>query len=242
MLIWRFVPRVAVGLLVVTTLGLSGCGSGGQPNGSSSGTPSANPQPAAAPTNPPGEYDISRIAQLANQFPSGYSVTPIPRTTLTQQQADNFGDMIKKFGFTIDPPRCEAMLNSLHLIAGTEMQGLAAKGPQEIMVVAMQVPQPLPLGGDYSCRHIAISAPSGVQGTADRLPGPAISGATVVGVKEHLNITASGDSKTIDQYMYVATLGDKTAATVSGQSDKGEFDSGPLETLLVKAVTALRGH
>jgi Domain of unknown function (DUF5642) len=228
MLIRRSVLRVAVGLLVVTTLGLSGCASNGQP--------------AAGPTNPPGGYDISRIDQLANQFPPGYSVTPIPPTTLTQEQADEFGDMIKKFGFTVDPPQCSAALKSLQLVGGTKLQGLSAKGPQDIAVVAAQAPQPIPSPptGD-SCSHIAFTSNVG-HGTADRVPGPAISGVTTVGVKMHIDITVSGSSTTMDQQMYIAALGDRTAVTVTGQSVTGQSDAQPLEALLVKAVTAVRGH
>jgi hypothetical protein len=140
----RSVARVAVGLLVVTALGLSGCTSGGQPHSSSSGTSSTKARPAAVPTNPPGEYDISRIDQLANQFPPGYSVTPIPRRTLTQEEADNFGDAFKKFGMTFDPPQCNAALKSVHVVAGSQLQGLNATGPQDIAVIAAQSPQPKP--------------------------------------------------------------------------------------------------
>lgn len=223
------------------TLGVSGCASGGQPHSSSSGTSSASGQPAAGPAKSAGGYDISRIAQLANQFPAGFSVTPIPRTTLTQEQADNFGDMVTKLGIVIDPPQCEALMKSVRLIGGSQLQGLRGSGPQEITVIAMQFPQPTPLpGGGDNCGHITVTAP-GVDGTADRLPAPAISGATTTGVKEHLNITTAGVSQTMDQYMYIAMLGDKTGVSVTSQSDKGPSDTQPLEKLLVKGVAAVRG-
>jgi hypothetical protein len=221
-----FVPRVAAGLLVAVSLGVSGCSSGGQS--------------ATGPGNPSGGYDISRIDQLANQFPSDFTVTPIPQTTLTQEQADNFGDMFKKFGMTIDPPQCETTLKTFRAVANTQLQGLAAKGPQDITVIAMQAPQAFPPSGGDNCSHITLSA-SGIQGTADRIPGPAISGATTLGIKEHVNVTISSNSKTLDMYMYIATFGDKTGVAVTSQSDKGQSDTKLLDGLLVKGVAAVRG-
>jgi Domain of unknown function (DUF5642) len=237
MFIRRSAPRVAVGFLVVTTLGLPGCASGGQPHTSSS--PSAKAQPAAVPTKPSGEYDISRIAQLANQFPPGYSVTPIPRRTLSQDEADNFGGQFKKFGMTVDPPQCNAALKSVHVVAGSQLQGLSATGPQDIAVIGAQSPQPKPSSPVIEgCDHIVLTAPGKETGTADILPGPAISGVTTNGMKMHLDITLpDGASKTMDLLMYMAALGDKTAVTVTGQSD-----TQLLEALLVKAVTAVRGQ
>jgi hypothetical protein len=214
------------------TLGSAGCASGGQPSSSGSG----------ASTNPAGNYDISRITQLDSQFPPGYSVSPIPRKTLTQQEADDFGGMLKKFGFTVDPPQCSSALKQLQVVGGTQLQGLSAKGPQEVAVVAVQAPTPISAApsGD-SCGHITFMSDFG-HGTADRLPGPAISGATTVGVKMHVDIALPGASKTMDQQIYLASLGDRTAITVTGQSETGKSDTQLLEALLIKAVTAVRGH
>jgi hypothetical protein len=238
MRIGRSVARVAVGMLVVMPFGLSGCSSGAQPHSSSSGAPSTDAQPAAVPKEPPGGYDISRIAQLSNQFPPGYSVTPIGPITLTQEQADLFIGFTKKLGSTFDPPQCAEALKHPMVLAGSKVQGLAAHGPQEIMVAMAQTAQPIPTFVPVdACKHVTFNEPGKLQGTVDHLPAPTIDGVTTICLKVHLDITESGISKTIDQYQYQAALSDQTGVEVTGQSD-----TQLLEGLLTKAVTAVRGH
>lgn len=234
----RSVPRVAVGLLVVTTLGLAGCASGGQPHSSSSGAPSSKSQPAAAPKEAPGGYDISRITQLASQFPSGFSVTPFGPITLTQEQADSFSGLTKKLGSTFDPPQCATVLKHPNILAGGKVQGLAAHGPQEITVAAAQSPQPIPTVVPVdACKHVTFNEPGTLQGTVDHLPAPTIEGVTTICLKVHLDITEAGISKTVDQYLYSAALTDQTGVQVTGESD-----TQLLESLLTKAAAAIRGQ
>jgi hypothetical protein len=231
--------RVGAALLAAVTVGvgLAGCGSGGQSHPSSSAA-STSATSATVSNEPSGGYDISRISALANQFPPGFTTTPIPRTTLTQQQADSFAGLAKQFPFTFDPPTCAALLKRPHILAGTELQGLVATGPQRITVVAAQSPQPIEnnLGSD-ACNHVTFNAPGSAQGTADRIPGPSIDGVPTVGIKLHLDITLPSLSKSMDQYLYLAVLSNKTGVDLEGESD-----TQLLESLLVKAVTAIRGH
>ena len=222
-------------MLVVTTLGLSGCGSSGQHSGN--GAPSSTSKPAAAPTQPP-DFDISRIAQLANEFPPDFTVTPIGPITLTQEQVDSFAGLTKKLGATIDPPQCATALKHPHMLVGSVVQGFAAGGPQDIMVAAAHTPQPVPtVVPSDECKHLTMNEPGKLQGTVDRLPSPTIDGLTIIAHKVHLDITEPGASKTVDQYQYQAVLSDRTGVEVTGASD-----TQLLESLLTKAVTAIRGH
>jgi Domain of unknown function (DUF5642) len=229
---------VCAALLTAVTagVGLPGCGSDGQPR--PAGSPASAPTSAASPAGPPAGYDISRIAQLANEFPPGYSVSPVGPITLSQEQADSFVGMVKKLGSTFEPRQCAEVLKHPTALAGSTIQGFQASGPQQIMVAAAQTAQPVPsVVPPAECDHVTFNDPGKVQGTVDRLPPPAIDGATVVVVKVHVEATDSGISKTLDQYQYQATLNDRTGVDVSGESD-----THLLESLLGKAVMAVRGR
>jgi hypothetical protein len=190
------------------------------------------------PAGPPGGYDISRIAQLGNEFPSAYSVSPIGPIMLTQEQADSFMGMVKELGSTMKPPQCAAVLQHPIALAGSKMQGFAASGPQDIMVAAAESAQAVPsVVPPDECKHTTFNEPGKLQGTVDHLPSPSIDGATVIVLKVHVEATESGMSKTIDQYQYQAALNDRIGVVVSGASD-----TELLESLLNKAVTAVRGH
>jgi Domain of unknown function (DUF5642) len=229
--------RVGIAVLAVVTLAgaSAGCGSSGQHSGN--GATSSTSKPAAAPTQPP-DYDISRIGQLANEFPPDFSVTPIGPITLTQEQVDSFAGLTKKLGSTIEPAQCATALKHPHMLVGSVVQGFAAGGPQEIMVAAAHTPQPIPaIVQRDDCKHMTFNEPGKLQGTVDHIPPPTIDGLTVVAHKVHLDITEPGISKTVDQYQYQVALSDRTGVEVTGESDIQL-----LESLLTKAVTAIRGH
>jgi hypothetical protein len=224
-------------------VGLAGCGSGSQPSSSSSSSqsssaPSASPTPLALPAEPPGGYDISRIAQLANEFPPDFKVSPIGPITLTQEQADRLVGAMKKVGSTANPPQCAVALKQPNVLAGSKVQGFAARGPQELMVAAAHAAQPVPTYVPVdACKHMTFNEPGKLQGTVDHLPSPPIDGVTVIVLKVHLEVTEGGESKTVDQYQYQAPLSDQTGIEVMGESDPQM-----LEGLLTKAITAVRGH
>jgi hypothetical protein len=236
--------RMSAALLVtlVAGVGLAGCGSGGQSaspsGGQSPSSTSSGPKPLSLPAEPPSGYDISRIAQLANAFPPDFKVTPIGPITLTQEQADRAMGAMKKLGSTYNPPECDQLLKHPITLAGSKMQGFAARGSQEIMVAAAQSAQPVPTFMPVdACKHVTFDEPGKVKGTVDHLPSPPIDGLTVIVLKVHVEVTEAGTSKTLDQYQYQAPLSDRTGVVVMGSADPQL-----LEGLLTKAVTAIRGH
>ncbi|WIM87347.1 DUF5642 family protein [Candidatus Mycobacterium wuenschmannii] len=226
--------RTGVAMLAVATL--ASCSSKTPKPSSPPSTPSAAKTTTTKPAEPPGGYDIGRIANLANQLPPGFTTTEIPRTTLTKEQADSAAGLEKQFAFTFDPPQCNTMLKPTGVEAGSESQGLQAQGPQQLMIMAVRTAQPLPdtiLGA--GCDRVAFSSQEGARGTAERLGGPAIDGVTTAAVKVHLDFAVADFSKTIDRLSYFALLGDKTAVLIDGEKDPQL-----LEDLLVKAVAAIR--
>lgn len=228
---------VRIGLVMLAVAALTSCGSNSpKANGPHSTSSTANPPPKAL-VEPPGGYDIGRIANLANQFPPGFTVTPVPRTTLTKEQADSVAGLSKQFAFTFDPPQCNTVLKPAGVEAGAVSQGLLAHGPQtEVTVIATQTSQPIPdtvVGA--GCSHVAFKSQDTARGTADVLAGPAIDGASTSAVKVHLDFATPGFSKSIDRLTYVAALSGKTAVVVDSESNPQL-----LADLLVKAVAVIR--
>jgi hypothetical protein len=234
MLIANSVVRIGLAMLAA---GLTSCGSNSPKANGPQSTPSATKvPPATVLAEPPGGYDIGRIANLATQLPPGFTVTQIPRTTLTKEQADSIAGLSKQFAFTFDPAHCNTVLKPAGVDAGSVSQGLVAHGPQEVTVVAAQSPQAIPdtvVGA--GCSHVTFKSQDTAQGTADRLPGPAIDGASTSAVKVHLDFATPTFSKSIDRLTFFAALSDKTAVVVDGESNPQL-----LADLLVKAVAAIR--
>src|SRR5690349_919237 len=125
--------RAAVVLLLGATVasGLAGCGSGGKSATQSSSSTSTS--------EPPGGFDISRIDQLGLKLPAEDEATPIPHTTVNQDEANHLAGMRKEFVY--DPPQCGAVLSkSTHLTAGSQVQGVAVRKPQQIVILAVESP------------------------------------------------------------------------------------------------------
>ena len=212
-------------------------------NGSRSST-SSHGGTQSAPAEPPGGYDISRIAALANDFPPGYTVTPIPRTVLTQKMVDDANGFVGAGKPLFDPPQC-AMQHRGNLVEGAVMQGVTAHGPtglpgralpQFVMVLATHTEQPIhaskPAPG---CDHVSVTM-DGANGTDERVSGPTITGVPTEGVKTHW-VSAPITGQPEDTYIYIALLSNKTLIQVTGKNDPQL-----LQDLLVKAVSAIRGQ
>lgn len=228
---------VRFGVAMLAAAAVTSCGPGGpKANGPHSTSSTAKPSSTVL-AEPPGGYDIGRITNLANQLPPGFTVTQIPRTTLTKEQADSIAGLSKQFAFTFDPPQCNTLLKQSGVEAGAVTQGLLAHGPQiEVTITATQAAQAIPnpaMGG--GCSHVAFTSQDTARGTADVMGGPAIDGASTSAVKVHLDFATPEFSKTIDRLTYAAVLSDKTAVVVDGESNPQL-----LVDLLVKAVAALR--
>jgi hypothetical protein len=196
---------------------------------------------AAASASPPtstearqDSHDISRIHSLEKSFPPGYTVKRDPSTTMTKEEAEFFG--VFSSNVTFDPPNCKKSAAPLPAVGATTEGLTAEEGEQTIGVGGLQFSEPAPFTpAPAGCDHVTFSA-SGVKGTADRLPAPAIEGVTTVGTKNHIEITVGGNLNVTDAVIYYAQLSDQTAVIVVGTTD-----SQLLKDLLVKGVNAVRG-
>ena len=179
--------------------------------------------------------DITRIHQVQNEFPPGYTVKPLPPLTLTQQQVDQLGGLSGTMPFTFDPPQCSAMLKPVAAMPGARSEGLDAQGAEPITVLAVQSPVPGPAQPDTGCDHVSVKSPGIAEGTVDRISGPAIDGVDTTGIKIHLTVTRGKLAQSLDRYTFVATLSPTTAVVVQG-------DAGPdtLQDILTKSVAALQ--
>lgn len=82
-----------------------------------------------------GGYDISRIAEVEDDFPPGFPPRWFPLHVLNEEQATSVGEVVYGEPSTVDPPLCASVLKPVHATAGTESVGFRADGPQGQMSV-----------------------------------------------------------------------------------------------------------
>jgi hypothetical protein len=224
--------RVGVASVVVLTAcsGLAGCGSDNK-SASQSASSSATTSEA------PGGFDISRIDQVGLQLPPEAEATPIPHTTVNQEEANTLAGLRKEFVY--DPPQCGTLLSkSTHLGAGSQIQGVSSRKPQQIAILAVESPTPVVDPPEIAgCDRVTFTVPNELRGTAERIPGPPIAGVKTTGTKTHMDLTTPEGPKTVDETTFRAELSDRVEIAVAGKADPAR-----LEDLLTKAVAALRGH
>jgi hypothetical protein len=153
---------------------------------------------------------------------------------MSKEEAEFFG--VFSSNVTFDPPNCKKAAAPLPAVSA-RTEGLSAEGEQTIGVGGFQFSEPAPFTpAPAGCDHVTFSA-SGVKGTADRVPAPAIEGVTTVGTKNHIEITFGGNPDVTDAVIYYAQLSDQIAVIAAGTTD-----SQLLKDLFVKAVNAVRGR
>jgi Domain of unknown function (DUF5642) len=219
--------RIGASLLLAVTsgVGLTGCG-----------RPGSGAMAASAPSEPPGGYDISRIADLADDFPPGFTVAPISHRAVTQQMVDNRDGLAGRLKPLVSPPQC-APATQLNLVVGEQTESLNADGPQHVTVMATQSAQVnpasvVPVGCDQL--SLTINDVSGARGTEQRVSSPTIADIPTYGFMIHWE-TAPIIGGPRDLYKYGAILSDRTVVGVQGESDPTL-----LQKLLVDAVAAIR--
>ena len=141
--------------------------------------------------------------------------------------------------FIYDPPQCGAVMSkSTHLVAGSQIQGVAVRKPQEIVILAVESPSavidPPQVAG---CDRVTFTVPDKLKGSAERIPGPPIAGVKTTGTKTHMDLTTPEGPKSEDETTFRAELSDRVEIAVGGKADPAR-----LEDLLNKAVVAVRGH
>jgi hypothetical protein len=219
--------RLAASLLLAVTSGaaVTGCG-----RPTSAGT-------VSAPSEPSGGYDISRIADLSDDFPSEFSVAPISHRVVTQQMVDRGEGVLGRLRPSVSPPQCAPATQS-NVVVGERIESLTADGPQHVTVIATQSGQMnpasvVPVGCDQMA--LTVNDVSGARGTEQKISSPRIAGVPTYGFLIHWEtVPLSGGTK--DLFKYGAILSDRTVVGVQGESD-----AALLEDLLVKAVSAIRG-
>jgi hypothetical protein len=240
----RRTTRQIASLLVAVGVGvtLAACGHSGQskPTGSSSAQPQP-PSSSTAAAAPPAAYDISRVDNVKNDFPPGFTPDPHPAKTLDQHDIDSshIGAFIKA---QVDPPQCRSLIIPPYAepSVGTEAAGVRGDGDQgEIYVVAFRLPKAVPAGQPPAgCDRVSLSGSPEVAGTAQRIPAPEIDGFTTSGAR--VSPTAAEDDE--PDYIFTAALNDQTSVVVMGSTDAQLNPQQLLSDLLVKGTSAVRGQ
>ena len=220
---------------------LAGCGGGGDSDLAES-SPAQPMPPSAVETSaaePAVEYDISRVAGITDDFPTGFATAAHPTKTLDQHAIDNSGVAV----FThaqVDPPQCRALTIPPYAepSAGTEAAGVSAQGDQgNVYVVALHLAQPVqPSAPPEGCDHVTVSGSPEADGVAEPVPAPEIADVTTSAAK------LSSDTEDEPNYLFTAALDDRTTVVVMGSVDDQLDPPRLMSDLLVKAVSAIRGQ
>jgi hypothetical protein len=210
------------------TAALAGCGHAAQQK------PTASPSSSNAPA-----YDISRVDNVKNDFPPGFTVDAHPSRTLDQHDIDS-PDTDPFAGATVDPPQCRPAIipRNANPLVSTQAAGVSGHGDRgEIDVAALRSPQPVSASQPPAgCDRVTISGSPEVSGIAERVPAPNIDGVTTTGVK----VSATGEEDA--EYLFTAALNDQTTVIVTGTADAELNPQQLMSDLLVKAVSAVRGR
>jgi hypothetical protein len=186
-----------------------------------------------------GGYDISRIAEVEDDFPPGFTPRWFPLHVLNEEQATSVGEVVYGEPSTVDPPQCASVLKPVHATAGTESVGFRADGPQGQMSVGadrfpvsvrVDIPSVCCDRTSYTVEKLRQS------GTVERIGAPDIDGATTTALK----IQIDGADKV--DYYHIAFLGDRVSVDLRARVDPN-FQAEPfLSDLFGKAVAAVRGR
>jgi hypothetical protein len=230
---------------VLVTLGVSAllaaCGNSTTEHPPTS-APSAQPQPpssTSASAAAPAAYDISRIDNLKDDFPPGFTVETHPAKTLDQSDIDS-SRMNEFTQAQVDPPQCRGLVIPPYTdpSVGAQAAGVRADGDQgTVYVVAHRMPEAVPVSQPPAgCDRVSLSGSPEATGTAERIPAPEIAGATTTGAK--LSTSKEEDP----DYIFTAALDDQTSIVVIGGIDPSLNPQQFLSDLLVKAAAAVRGQ
>lgn len=219
------VARVVAAILIV--LGAAG-------GTTACGTTAATRPEAGDPA--PG-IDISRIDDVRDDFPAGFTVRAGRSRTFTAGDIARTG-INTLTESTLHPAHCLPAIIPPYadISIGTVAAGVTGRGAQGgVQVTALRLPRPVPATAPPAgCDLVAITAAPAVTGAAEAVPLPAIAGATTRGVK----LSAAGQTE--PDYILTAALDDQTTVVVRGNLAAALNPPQLLSNLLVKAVAAVR--
>ncbi|HEX7323292.1 MAG TPA: DUF5642 family protein [Mycobacterium sp.] len=232
----RTIPFLAAFGVGVT---LAGCGHSTEHEATSSTAAQSSSENSGTSAAPAAALDISRVDNVKDDFPAGFSTEAEPAKSLTQQDIDNSG--VNSFtDAEINPPQCRPMIipPGAQPTVGAQAAGVRAKSDQgNMFVVAITQPQPVQPGPPPTgCDKVTVAGGSDESGTAETIPAPQIDGATTTGVK-----LTMGDDEDPD-YIYTAALDNQTSVIAVGSAAEDVNPQQTLSDLLVKAAAAVRGQ
>ncbi|HEX7322073.1 MAG TPA: DUF5642 family protein [Mycobacterium sp.] len=237
----RRAARQSVSLFAALGVGvaLAACGHSGQDQPAASPSAQSLSAPATALAAPAADNDVSRIGNVKDDFPQGFTAESHPAKTLDQQDIDHSG--INSFtGAQFDPAQCRSAIIPAYAqpSVGTNAAGVRGQGDQgNIYAVAMRLPQPVPSSPPPAgCDEVTMSGDPQASGTAEPVPAPNIAGVTTTGAE------LSTDDDDDPDYIYTAALDDHTTVVVMGNMDEQLNPRQYLSDLLVKSVAAVRGQ
>ncbi len=215
------------------TAALTACGNAAEHQ--PAGSPSAPPSSSSAPTG----YDISRVANVKNDFPPGFTVEVHPPRTLNRHDLGS-SDIDPFAGAKVDPPHCGPAIipPNANLSVGTRAAAVSGHADRGVIEVdALRLPKPIAVGQPPAgCDRVTLSGSPEVSGAAERVPAPTIDGVITTAIKT----SAPGEED--PEYLFTAALDAQTTVLVTGNTDAELNPQQVMSDLLVKAVSAVRGR
>jgi hypothetical protein len=200
--------------------------------------PAAPSQTKSPPKQQRNDYDISKLAQLKDEFPPGFDrVQGTPVATLGADAGTFFaigvGDIVK-----VDPPLCRSVLQPVRAPQDAQFIMIGGIGRGAIMVGAVNSPTPLGKAAvPKGCEQVAVTqrlAGRRVTSTVTRRPGPAIEG--VVTTESAAVIAETG----MKSYVFAAFLSETVAVSAEGILPGNANAEDLLSGMLIKAVNVVR--
>ncbi|WP_343577503.1 DUF5642 family protein [Mycobacterium sp.] len=202
-------------------------------------TPPGSPSAAPSSSSAPAGADISRVDNVKNDFPPGFTVEVHPARTLNRHDLGS-SDIDPFAGTTVDPPHCGPAIipPNTTLSIGTQVAAVSGHADRGIIEVdALRLPKPIaPVPPPAGCDTVTLSGSPEVSGTAERVPAPTIDGVTTTAIK------TTGAGQEDPEYLFTAALNDHTTVMVTGNTDAALNPQHVMSDLLVKAVLAVRGR
>jgi Domain of unknown function (DUF5642) len=201
-------------------------------------------EPAGAPSRAAtGGVDLSRLFQIASDFPTGYPATPNPIPGVGKPdatQAEIIGDYVS-FGrpLTADPEPCRPLLKPVQAKEGTNRASVSSvTGVQDAFIAVtatdpVSVPAPIP---DSGCERFTFDVRGAIpDGLVEQLAVPRFDDAIAYALRV-------GHPGPLVEYFYTAILNGHTFVSIWARVP-GDFAPEPaLPDLLTKAVAAIRGQ
>jgi hypothetical protein len=187
--------------------------------------------------------DVSRLNQLAGDFPPGFVLAPISAPiTVSRQLLPAIGTMVS-YGepFTVNPPTCRPLLKPVDGEVGADSHHVRGDEPDK-RTIALGATNPvtvaaaIPSAGCERFTYAVEDDEHPMKGTVNRLEAPVIDGATTVALR--YDVEGFPDI----EYSYAAILDGRVYVDVQARLAP-DFQAEPvLSALLVKAAGAVAGR